>query len=528
MEVRGVALVRKINAKYSIIILFSIIFTASLLNAQIFLINNKIYEPTNGYFDESQLREMGFSIVKSERIYLIHNKKLIIGSNGDFLIDFDSYFPKAYITTNGNIFVKQEFLIAFFKLIKIDDIYYDKPITVNSINYSNNILTITTSVQIRKELFKTSFVGNTLKISLSPAQYDFKTPNGVTISKSNDTINLELQTRIIDFTVQFSDNKIIIDIQPYTDRVIYEKRTEKFAGRTFTVNYIIVDPKQVNITPLIPSKGIGSTATLQTILNQNGYSAGINANYFDPATGLPIDIIISNGKILSHRYGLRPMFVQTTDNKVFIGKTYMDVTIRIGEVLLLVKGVNTTSLSEVNLYTEEFRLKIPNDFTKIYVVVKNGKIVSIGYPGTVPTNSQVIMLSKELVNRHLPNLAPGLSVSVEIFTDNGYSVKNAVGAGPLLLQNGEIIPDAAEEKLRYSGGIPTTRADRTIIAIKEGKVYFITIEGANGVGMNFDEAAQFLKSKGFESAMMLDGGGSTAMVYGGKYVTNGTPRSIPV
>jgi len=28
--------------------------------------------------------------------------------------------------------------------------------------------------------------------------------------------------------------------------------------------------------------------------------------------------------------------------------------------------------------------------------------------------------------------------------------------------------------------------------------------------------------------MMLDGGGSTSMVYGGKYVTNGSPRSIPV
>jgi exopolysaccharide biosynthesis protein len=46
--------------------------------------------------------------------------------------------------------------------------------------------------------------------------------------------------------------------------------------------------------------------------------------------------------------------------------------------------------------------------------------------------------------------------------------------------------------------------------------------------MNFDEAAQFLKSKGYESAMMLDGGSSTSMVYAGKYVTSGIPRNIPV
>ncbi|AMW31955.1 Predicted protein [Fervidobacterium changbaicum] len=518
-------------SKYSKLLKFiSIIFLtlATFLAAQIFLINNKVFEPSNGYFTESQLRDMGFNIVKNERVYLIYNKKLIIGSDGDFLVDFDQYVPKTYILSNNVVQVKADFIANFLKLTKINDVYYDKPFTITSISYEDDVLTITLSVSARKEFLSASLSNNVLSLKLSPAQGDVKVPSGVSISKTNHTISLGVAKAISSYKVTYSGNNIVVEMEPVIKRIDYIQRTETFAGRTFTVNYIIADPRYTNIAPLLPSKGIGSTATLATILSQNGYSNGVNANYFDPSTALPIDIVIANGKVLSHRYGLRPMFIQTVDGKAFIKKAYVDITIRIGGTLLLVKGVNTTSLSEVNLYTSEFALRIPNDRTKTYIVVRSGKVSSIGYVASVPANSEVIMLSNDVKNKFLPGLSVGQSVSIELYTDEGYQIKNAVGAGPLLLQDGNIIPDAAEEKLRYGGGIPTTRADRTIIAIKDGKVHLITIEGKNGSGMNFDEAAQFLKSKGYESAMMLDGGSSTSMVYAGKYVTSGTPRNIPV
>ncbi|MGB9796098.1 phosphodiester glycosidase family protein [Fervidobacterium gondwanense] len=517
------------HKKVAFSFVFLILITmASLSVAQIFLISDKIIEPANGYFTEQQLREIGFSIVKNDKVYLIYNKRLVIGSSGDFIVDFDQFVPNAYTVSNGQILVKADFIVNFLNLSKQNDIYYDKPITITSVTYTEDELRITSSIPMRKEFFTTSLSNNTLTIKFFPATSTAKFPEGLTLSKTNNTISISFSKPISEYDVSISNGVLKVSYVPVIRKIDYLRRTESFAGRTFTVNYIIVEPKYVNITPLLPAKGIGLTATLQSILSQNGYSNGVNANYFDPATGLPIDIIIANGKVLSHRYGLRPMFIQTTDNQVFIKKAYVDITVRIGDVLLLVKGVNTTALGEVNIYTEEFSLKIPNDRTKTYVVVKSGRISSIGYVQYVPDKSQVIMLSTELVKKLLPNLAVGQTVSVELYPDNGYKVKNAVGAGPLLLQDGNIIPDAAEEKLRYGGGIPTTRTDRTIIAIKDNKVHLITIEGLSGSGMNFDEAAQFLKSKGYISAMMLDGGGSTAMVYAGKYVTSGTPRNIPV
>jgi len=524
-ENRGVDDVVKI-IKIAIVIYFIMLATISV--AQIFLINNKILTPVNGYFSEDQLRDIGFNFVKNEKIYLIYNRKLIVGSDGDFLIDFEQYVPKAYTISGGKILVKQEIITDFLKLSKTGDIFFDKPISISSVNLSEDKITISTSSELTKELVNVTYSNGTLNIRITPADMPKSISNGISVSKQNGSVLLTLSKQLEDYHVTISNQSIVITLIPLVKKIEYVKRTESFAGRTFTVNYLIADPKYVSIVPLLPKKGIGSTATLNSILSENGVQHGVNANYFDPATGLPIDIVIANGRVLSHRYGLRPMFIQTTDNKVFIGKNYVDITVRIGEVLLLVKGVNTRALGEVNLYTQEYGLSIPRDVSKTYFVVKNNKISSEGYVQYVPSNSMVIMVSVEIKKKFLPGNVVGLPVSIELYTDNGYKIKNAVGAGPLLIQDGKIIPDANEEKLRYGGGIPTTRTDRTIIAIKDGKVHLITIQGLSGSGMNFDEAAQFLLLKGYESAMMLDGGGSTSMVYSNRYVTNGSPRNIPV
>ncbi|HOS51562.1 MAG TPA: phosphodiester glycosidase family protein, partial [Fervidobacterium sp.] len=115
--------------------------------AQTFLINGKIYEIKNGYFEEEQLKDIGFSIVKNEKIYLIYNKKLIIGSSGDLLIDFETYVKDAYLVSNSKVLVKSDFITNFLNLSRSGDIYYDKPISVTSLSYSNDVLTIGTAVQ---------------------------------------------------------------------------------------------------------------------------------------------------------------------------------------------------------------------------------------------------------------------------------------------------------------------------------------------------------------------------------------------
>lgn len=512
-------------------IVLSILILVSLGRAfgQLVIFNGKVYEATNGYFNEEQLRSMGFSVLKNSKVYLVFNRKLIIGTNGDFLVDFEKYVPKSYEIINGTLFVKDSFLATFLGLKRLGNTFYDRPITVSLASVQQNELVVQTDVELNKELVSVSFSGGKLKVQIAPATFSGNAiPDTIRVTTDNGTVQITFESELEDYDLTFDGKRFVISLILKERRLEYLQRAEKFLGHNYTVNYMIADPKLVDFVPLLPSGGIGKTAPLAEILKANGFLHGVNANYFDPNTGLPIDIVIANGRVLSHRYGLRPVFVETWDDKVFIRKAYFDVTIRLGEVLLLVKGVNTPAVSEVNLYTEEYSLAIPRDSTREYIVVKNGKVDSIGYVKNVPSgkSSYIVMVSRDLFNKFLRGLKPGDSFSLEIYTDEGFRIKNAVGAGPLIIQDGRIIDDSREEKMRYGGGIPTSRTTRTLIAIKDGKVHLITIEG--GIGMNFDDVGRFLVEKGYQSAMMLDGGGSTAMVYQGRYVTKLSPRNIPV
>lgn len=522
-------MVRKIRTLKFVLILIFILISFGRIFGQFLIFNGKVYKAANGYLSEEQLRSMGFNVLKNSKVYLVFNRKLIIGSNGDFLVDFEQYVPNSYQILNGTLYVRDSFIATFLNLKRSENTYYDKPIAITYVTMQQNELVIQTDIEVDREFINVSLSGGKLKIQIMPATFQAAAvPDKVGVITNNDVVQLTSENEYEDYQLTVEGKRFIILLVPKEQRLEYVRKVERFMGHYYTVSYLIADPKLVDFVPLLPSGGIGKTATLANILKANGLLHGINANYFDPNTGLPIDIIIANGRVLSHRYGLRPVFVETWDDKVFIRKAYFDVTVRLGSVLLLVKGVNTPSFSELNLYTEEYSLTIPRDSTREYIVVRNGKIDSFGYVKNVPDgrNSYVVMVSRDLFNRFLKALKPGDNFSLEVYTDEGYRIKNAIGAGPLIIQDGKIIEDSREEKLRYGGGIPTSRTTRTIIAIKNGKVHLITIEG--GIGMNFDDVAKFLIDKGYQSAMMLDGGGSTAMVYQGRYVTSQSPRNIPV
>lgn len=472
---------------------------------------------------------MGFNIVKNAKVYLVYNRKLIIGSQGDLIIDFEEVIPRAYTIANDVLLVRDFAVASILRLSKVGSNYFDKPAGITSVSVKDFEITLTSDTQLSKDMVGVSLESGRVTVTIQPAVSSLASiPSGVSVFSNNYVVRIVFTTEAVNFSYEVRGTQLRILLVPKEARVEYTRKSERFNGYTFTVNYLVADPRFVDFVPLLPTKGIGSTAPLLSILTQNGVQHGVNGNYFDPNSGLPIDIAIAGGKVLSHRYGLRPVFIETSDDKVFIRKAYFDITVRINDVLFLVKGVNTPGPSEVNLYTPEYGLPIPRDSTKAFIVIRNNRVSSIEYTNYVPKepDSYVVMMNKDLFNRFLSNLKPGAPFALDIQTDNNYRIKNAIGAGPLILQDGKVIPDAGEEKLRYGGGIPTVRTTRTLVAIKSDKVHLITIEGGNG--MHFDDVAKFLLERGYEAAMMLDGGGSTSMVYNGRYVTSLTPRNIPI
>lgn len=104
----------------------------------------------------------------------------------------------------------------------------------------------------------------------------------------------------------------------------------------------------------------------------------------------------------------------------------------------------------------------------------------------------------------------------------------AVSGAGLLLLHGRTISDWADEKI--SASFDTTRHPRTVIGDGGGAIWLITVDGRQpelSLGMNFLELQRLAARLGLDSALNLDGGGSTTMVVRGRVVNHPSDASGP-
>lgn len=99
--------------------------------------------------------------------------------------------------------------------------------------------------------------------------------------------------------------------------------------------------------------------------------------------------------------------------------------------------------------------------------------------------------------------------------------RDVMVAGPLLIQKGK------EETFRDESHI-MGKHPRSAIAVKGKSVYFVVVDGRDeerAIGVTIPELAHMLRVMGMESALNLDGGGSSTLWARPKvqYYTDGTP-----
>ena len=116
--------------------------------------------------------------------------------------------------------------------------------------------------------------------------------------------------------------------------------------------------------------------------------------------------------------------------------------------------------------------------------------------------------------------------SVRIDWSLGWAgVTDAIGGSTVLMQDGHIV-------LGSCTGAICSRNPRTSIGLTaDGRIVLVVVDGrqSSSVGMSLPELANFFQRLGVESAMNLDGGGSSAMVIRGQVVnhpSDGFERSV--
>ena len=112
----------------------------------------------------------------------------------------------------------------------------------------------------------------------------------------------------------------------------------------------------------------------------------------------------------------------------------------------------------------------------------------------------------------LKTMQIGDSINLSVDIDSQWKSSDfMLAGGPLLVKNGQVSLSMDPNSSRAR-----ERAPRTAVAIDSsgGKVYFVTVDGRQSgysTGMSLTEFAQHLKSMGVDTALNLDGGGSTTM-----------------
>ena len=308
-----------------------------------------------------------------------------------------------------------------------------------------------------------------------------------------------------------------------------------------TENLITYMPN-MDVTPIVTYGEVLTdrstvTATARE-LESRGYRvvAGINGDFYNVNTGLPIGLVVSEGELRSSDGGYYAIGFRA-DGTAAIGKPGVKVTARLGymdaegygeEISRQLTAVNKARVSEggTYLYTYDFNSKHTTGNTEagvdVLCTIQEGRL-SIGETMTAiverveETSSATemrpgqIVLSANLKSdpyhvealRRIP-VGTVITLEASAASEEWNDVEYAVGALYSLVADGAVV-----------AGLPTGANPRTAVGVRyDGAVVFYTIDGrrsGHSVGASMDQVANRMIELGCYAALCLDGGGSTTL-----------------
>jgi hypothetical protein len=302
---------------------------------------------------------------------------------------------------------------------------------------------------------------------------------------------------------------------------------------------------KVDMDPLLEIETIISQNRLSEILKYKNYDLIINGNFFDPKTFEPVGLVIKNGELI-HLPIKRGIFGLTFDNKPIIDIFNINLKIKVDENIIPINAINSPrGIDGINIFTRYFGKETQireNASAGVDIeVALEDKIPSLGKTSGVITNiyygvkrtpikenTCIISLGGTSL-KYLPLFSVEKKLEIISECTPQIPLKEAIGGGPILLKNKEIVLGKTEE-LPFDDNIVNSRHPRTIIGTKENSIYFIVIEGRkeSSIGVTLKESCEILKEMGISDAINMDGGGSSQKLIWGKLMNQEIERPIPV
>ncbi|MFB6286478.1 MAG: phosphodiester glycosidase family protein [Candidatus Bipolaricaulia bacterium] len=311
----------------------------------------------------------------------------------------------------------------------------------------------------------------------------------------------------------------------------YQQLTTPVDGRPVTFHRLLVDPERVQPAVAYSSQGIGTTESLLAMTRGANALAGINGNFFDPASSLPVGFLLDDRRPLSTPYGTRGTLGIGFFGRLHFLNPQIELFLETADRNIPVDGVNRPLLSDgLIVYTPEYRGPMGPVRNKMRTaLVRDGRVMRIGTDiRPIDRDEQLVAATGDAVDR-LESVLPAEPVQLDYRIEpERYLIRDALQAGPTLIRDGAFVSvdEGFDESFR------TKRAARSAVArLGDGRLLFTVAEqGGGSHGVDLRSLAEELLSLGAEDALALDGGGSSGLVVrrGVGWRTAGDARDVPV
>lgn len=333
--------------------------------------------------------------------------------------------------------------------------------------------------------------------------------------------------------------RLVIDIRPdalvsrnitWASGLRWRQQFVNLGTERFPVVLLEINPRTagLKLKPIWTNQDtlVGTAPIIQTA-QQNLAAAAVNGGYFNRNNRLPLGAIRRDGQWLSSPILNRGAIAWNDSGQFYFGRLTLEETLNASNnlklpILFLNSGYVQSGIAR---YTATWGISYtPLTDNEIILVVQKNQITN-QLPGgkanetavPIPQDGYLLTLRGNAVSNasQLP-IGTMLSISTATNPANFNNYPHILGAGPLLVQNNEIVLDAQAEKFSKAfiaekairSGICTTATGTLMIAAVHNR--------AGGPGPTLAEHAQLMKNLGCVNALNLDGGSSTSLYLGGQ------------
>jgi len=334
--------------------------------------------------------------------------------------------------------------------------------------------------------------------------------------------------------------RLVIDVRPdaptekkiaWAEGITWQQQFIRLGKNTFPVTWLEIDTKspKISLKPIATNlNGLEGTGSVVNMANLWQASAAINGGFFNRNTKQPLGAIRQEGRWLSGPILNRGAIAWNNQGTIKVGRLSLQevLTTSTGQKLPISQLNSGYIQKGLARYTSAWgQSYTPATDNEVIAIVQNNQVVSQQSGGKSGQNAFNIPTDGYLLTARGNSIsASSLPIGTQLKLDNTTipadfnEYANILGAGPLMIENGRIVLDAASEK--FNKGFQQQNASRSAIAVNQnGKFLMIAVHNrVGGKGPTLNEMAALLKQLGAEEALNLDGGSSTALSLGGELI----------